>query len=168
MKRTPLHQEHLAAGAKMVDFAGYEMPISYAGLKEEHQAVRNAVGMFDVSHMGEVMIEGPDALAFVQWISSNDAQILNPGDVQYSCMPNGQGGIVDDLLVYCLASDKFMLVVNASNLTKDLAWMHDQNRFNITITDCSSEYALIALQGPKAAAVLGPLCDQPSPDALKY
>lgn len=168
MKRTPLHQEHLAAGAKMVEFADFEMPISYEGLKEEHHAVRNAVGMFDVSHMGEVMIEGPDALAFVQWISSNDAQVLNPGDVQYSCMPNDRGGIVDDLLVYCLKRDQYMLVVNASNLTKDLTWMYNQNRFNVTITDRSSEFALIALQGPKAASILGPLSDNASPETLKY
>ena len=168
MKRTPLHDQHLAAGAKMVEFAGFEMPISYAGLKEEHHAVRNSVGMFDVSHMGEIFVEGPEALAFVQWISSNDASKLNIGDVQYSCMPNGKGGIVDDLLVYRLAATRFMLVVNASNLEKDWAWMQQQNSFDVQLSDHSDAYALIALQGPSAAEVLAPLADSPSPAELKY
>jgi aminomethyltransferase len=168
MKRTPLHDQHLAAGAKMVEFAGFEMPISYAGLKEEHNAVRNSVGMFDVSHMGEIFVEGPEALAFVQWISSNDASKLNIGDVQYSCMPNGKGGIVDDLLVYRLAASRFMLVVNASNLEKDWAWMQQQNSFDVQLSDHSDAYALIALQGPRAAEVLAPLADTPSPAELKY
>lgn len=168
MKRTPLHDQHLAAGAKMVEFAGFEMPISYAGLKEEHHAVRNSVGMFDVSHMGEIFVDGPEALAFVQWISSNDASKLNIGDVQYSCMPNGKGGIVDDLLVYRLAATRFMLVVNASNLEKDWAWMQQQNSFDVQLSDHSDAYALIALQGPRAAEVLAPLADSPSPAELKY
>lgn len=168
MKRTPLHDQHLAAGAKMVEFAGFEMPISYAGLKEEHNAVRNSAGMFDVSHMGEIFVEGPDALAFVQWISSNDASKLNIGDVQYSCMPNGKGGIVDDLLVYRLEASRFMLVVNASNLEKDWAWMQQQNSFDVQLSDHSDAHALIALQGPRAAEVLAPLADSPSPAELKY
>ena len=168
MKRTPLHDQHLAAGAKMAEFAGFEMPISYAGLKEEHNAVRNSVGMFDVSHMGEIFVEGPDALAFVQWISSNDASKLNIGDVQYSCMPNGKGGIVDDLLVYRLEASRFMLVVNASNLEKDWAWMQQQNSFDVQLSDHSDAHALIALQGPRAAEVLAPLADSPSPAELKY
>lgn len=168
MKRTPLHNQHLAAGAKMVEFAGFEMPISYAGLKDEHNAVRNDAGMFDVSHMGEIHVEGPEALDFVQWISSNDASKLQNGDVQYSCMPNGKGGIVDDLLVYRMAETRFMLVVNASNLEKDWAWMQKQNSFDVQLTDHSDAYALIALQGPRAAEVLAPLADSPSPAELKY
>lgn len=168
MKRTPLHNQHLAAGAKMVEFAGFEMPISYAGLKEEHNAVRNDVGMFDVSHMGEIYVEGPEALAFVQWISSNDASKLRDGDVQYSCMPNGNGGIVDDLLVYRMNETRFMLVVNASNLEKDWAWMEAQNTFDVALSDHSDSYALIALQGPRAAEILAPLSDSPSPAELKY
>lgn len=168
MKRTPLHNQHLAAGAKMVEFAGFEMPISYAGLKEEHNAVREKVGMFDVSHMGEIHVEGPEALSFVQWISTNDAAKLKVGDVQYSCMPNGKGGIVDDLLVYRMAENRFMLVVNASNLAKDWAWMQAQNTFDVTLTDHSDAYALIALQGPRAEEILAPLADGPSPAELKY
>ena len=152
----------------MVEFAGFEMPISYAGLKEEHHAVRTSVGMFDVSHMGEVFVEGERALDFVQWISSNDASKLVDGGIQYSCMPNGNGGIVDDLLVYRLAETRFMLVVNASNLDKDLAWMKDQNQFGVTLTNKSDEFALIALQGPRASEILAPLADGPSPAELKY
>ncbi len=152
----------------MVEFAGFEMPISYAGLKEEHHAVRTSVGMFDVSHMGEVFVEGERALDFVQWISSNDASKLVDGGIQYSCMPNGNGGIVDDLLVYRLAETRFMLVVNASNLDKDLAWMKDQNKFGVTLTNKSDEFALIALQGPRASEILAPLADGPSPAELKY
>lgn len=152
----------------MVEFAGFEMPISYAGLKEEHHAVRTSVGMFDVSHMGEVFVEGERALDFVQWISSNDASKLVDGGIQYSCMPNGYGGIVDDLLVYRLAETRFMLVVNASNLDKDLAWMKDQNKFGVSLTNKSDAFALIALQGPRASEILAPLADGPSPAELKY
>ena len=168
MKRTPLYDHHIADGGKMVEFAGFEMPVSYAGLKEEHHAVRKAVGMFDVSHMGEFIVEGPEALDLIQWITTNDAARLAPGQVQYSCMPNGKGGIVDDLLVYRLEDQKFMLVVNASNMDKDWQWIADQNRFQATLTNVSDNFALIALQGPGAAEVLAPLADSPNPGDLKY
>ena len=136
------------------------MPVQYAGLKEEHHAVRDRVGMFDVSHMGEFFVSGPDALALVQWVSSNDASALFYGKVQYSCMPNGRGGIVDDLLVYRLAEDRYMLVVNASNRAKDWAWIQsqvDEKGFDVSLEDASDRHALIALQGPEAQRVLGQL-----------
>ena len=144
----------------MVPFAGFNMPVQYAGLKEEHHAVRDRVGMFDVSHMGEFFVSGPDALALVQWVSSNDAGALFDGKVQYSCMPNGRGGIVDDLLVYRLAEDRYMLVVNASNRAKDWDWIQTQvadKGFDVTLEDASAWHALIALQGPEAQGVLGQL-----------
>ena len=144
----------------MVPFAGFNMPVQYAGLKEEHHAVRDRVGMFDVSHMGEFFVSGPDALALVQWVSSNDASALFDGKVQYSCMPNGRGGIVDDLLVYRLAEDHYMLVVNASNRAKDWAWIQTQvadKGFDVTLEDASARHALIALQGPEAQGLLGQL-----------
>ena len=160
LELTPLHKAHLAAGGKMVPFAGFSMPVQYAGLKEEHHAVRDRVGMFDVSHMGEFIVFGPDALALVQWVSSNDASTLFDGKVQYSCMPNGRGGIVDDLLVYRLAEDRYMLVVNASNRAKDWAWIQtqvDDKGFDVSLEDASDRHALIALQGPEAQRILGQL-----------
>ncbi|NDD36181.1 MAG: glycine cleavage system aminomethyltransferase GcvT, partial [Flavobacteriia bacterium] len=123
MQLTALHAVHKALGAKMVPFAGYEMPVQYAGVTAEHHAVRQAVGVFDVSHMGEFYVEGPDALAFLQAVTSNDVAKLFPGKVQYSCLPNNDGGIVDDLLVYCFSETKYLLVVNASNMAKDWAWL---------------------------------------------
>ena len=144
----------------MVPFAGFNMPVQYAGLKEEHYAVRDRVGMFDVSHMGEFFVSGPDALALIQWVSSNDASALFDGKVQYSCMPNGRGGIVDDLLVYRLKEDHYMLVVNASNRAKDWDWIQTQvadKGFDVTLEDASAWHALIALQGPEAQGVLGQL-----------
>ena len=144
----------------MVPFAGFSMPVQYAGLKEEHHAVRDHVGMFDVSHMGEFFVSGPDALALVQWVSSNDASALFDGKVQYSCMPNGRGGIVDDLLVYRMAEDRYMLVVNASNRAKDWAWIQsqvDDKGFDVSLEDASDRHALIALQGPEAQRILGQL-----------
>lgn len=157
---TALHAAHLAAGGKMVEYAGYSMPVSYAGLVEEHHAVRNACGMFDVSHMGEFRIKGEEALDLIQWITTNDASKLTPGKVQYSCMPNGRGGIVDDLLVYCIHPEEYLLVVNAANKQKDWDWIQSQNRWKAEATDESDAWSLIALQGPKAAATLQPLCSE--------
>ena len=160
LNRTTLHDAHLTAGAKMVPFAGFEMPVQYAGLKLEHEAVRTGCGMFDVSHMGEFKVEGPDALALIQWISSNDAAKLVDGKVQYACMPNGRGGIVDDMLVYRFAEDQYMLVVNASNRAKDWQWIQDQVQqrgFNVLVTDQSDDVALLAIQGPQADAVVADL-----------
>ncbi len=169
LKSTPLLAEHQALGAKMVPFAGYHMPVSYAGLTEEHHSVRNRVGMFDVSHMGEFMVKGPEALDLIQWITTNDASKLVDGQVQYSCMPNGEGGIVDDLLVYRFNAESFMLVVNASNLEKDWNWIQGQNRFNATLEDRSEAFALIAVQGPEATAAVAPhFQGAAAPGDLKY
>ena len=163
MKNTPLSELHASLGAKMAEFAGYNMPISYTGIKEEHFAVRNSVGIFDVSHMGEFIVRGPQALDFVQYVTSNDASKLVVGNgVQYSCFPNGKGGIVDDLLVYRLAEDQcaegeqaFMLVVNASNMAKDWAWLQQHvGQFDCKMIDISEATCLLAIQGPKAAQVL--------------
>ncbi len=169
--RTPLHAAHEALNARIVPFAGYEMPVSYAGLTEEHQAVRNRAGMFDVSHMAEFELHGPDACALIQWITTNNAAALADGQVQYSCMPNGEGGIVDDLLVYRFHAERWMLVVNASNHEKDWNWILEQmerNPWDVQIFDRSSDWALIAVQGPEAAGLVAGLSDAPSPEGLAY
>jgi aminomethyltransferase len=160
MKLTALNHVHRALGAKMVPFAGYDMPVLYKNLIQEHHAVRNAVGVFDVSHMGEVFITGDKAFDLVQYMTSNDVSALSDGRVQYSCMPNDQGGIVDDLLVYRFAADRYFLVINASNIEKDLAWMHKQNeKFGATIENKSDDYSLLAIQGPKAINALQKLTE---------
>ena len=155
LKSTALEQIHINLGAKMVPFAGYNMPVQYNGLKLEHAAVREAAGMFDVSHMGEFFVTGPDALAFLQKVTTNDVSKLIPGKIQYSCMPNETGGIVDDLLVYCFSAEHFLLVVNASNLEKD--WNHLQGYtkgFDVVLVNDSDKYSLLAVQGPKATSLL--------------
>ncbi|MEZ4951168.1 MAG: glycine cleavage system aminomethyltransferase GcvT [Saprospiraceae bacterium] len=166
MKNTPLTEKHIALGAKMAEFAGYNMPISYAGIREEHHAVRNGVGVFDVSHMGEFIVRGKEALDLVQKVTSNDASKLEIGDAQYSCLPNENGGIVDDLLVYRLPEDNcaegemaFMLVVNASNIDKDWAWIEKHNTFDTRMINISDESALLAVQGPKAVEAMQSLTD---------
>lgn len=158
MKNIALHSIHEKLGAKMVSFAGFNMPVQYTGVKDEHLAVRSSVGVFDVSHMGEFMVEGPNALEFVQKITSNDVSVLADDQVQYSCFPNLDGGIVDDLLVYRFNSQKFMLVVNASNIDKDLSWI---NKFNngSKITDISDQMSLLAIQGPNAISAIKSLTD---------
>ncbi len=151
MKNTALTQKHIELGAKMAEFARYNMPISYTGIKEEHACVRNGVGVFDVSHMGEFVISGPSALALVQQITSNNASKLEIGDAQYSCMPNREGGIVDDLIVYRTGKEKFLLVVNASNMEKDWNWISENNAsFGAKMENISDDIALLAVQGPKA------------------
>jgi aminomethyltransferase len=174
MKKTPLHEKHVALGARMVEFAGYEMPVSYDSIQDEHQAVRNAVGIFDVSHMGEFIVRGREALQLVQQVTSNDAAKLAIGQAQYSCLPNHSGGIVDDLLVYRLPEDHcaegeqaFMLVVNASNLEKDWNWISEQNRYDTRLINISEETGLIAVQGPRAAELLQPLTGMPL-DEIEY
>ena len=155
LKSTALEQIHIALGAKMVPFAGYNMPVQYSGLRQEHAAVRERAGMFDVSHMGEFFVEGPDAIPFLQKVTSNDVSKLLPGKIQYSCFPNEQGGIVDDLLVYCFSEEHFLLVVNASNMDKD--WNHLQNYtsgFEVELSNQSDDYSLLAVQGPKATDIL--------------
>jgi aminomethyltransferase len=166
MKTTPLTDTHIALGARMAEFAGYNMPISYSGIQEEHHAVRNGAGMFDVSHMGEFIVRGKEALDLVQYVTSNDASRLAVGDAQYSCLPNGKGGIVDDLLVYRLPEDMcaegeqaFMLVVNASNIEKDWDWISRHNRFDTRLINISDETGLLAVQGPKATQLLQTLTD---------
>ena len=154
MKNTSLYQIHLDLGAKMVPFAGFNMPVSYSGIKAEHQAVREALGMFDVSHMGEFLVKGEHALDFLQYVTSNDVAKLEDGKVQYSCMPNGQGGIVDDLLVYRINAEKYLLVVNASNMEKDWNWLQKQNKWGVQMEDLSDNLSLLAVQGPKAVAAL--------------
>lgn len=154
LKNTALTDIHIQLGAKMVPFAGYNMPIQYQGLKIEHDCVRNGVGVFDVSHMGEFLITGNESINLIQKISSNDASLLTPGRAQYSCMPNGQGGIVDDLIIYMLASNKYLLVVNASNIEKDWNWINENNQFDAQLTNLSDEYSLLAIQGPKASEAM--------------
>jgi len=157
MKKLALDNIHRESGAKMVPFAGYEMPLQYTSLKEEHIAVREAVGMFDVSHMGEFILRGEKALDLIQLISSNDASKLVKGKIQYSCMPNGEGGIVDDLLIYCLDEKTYMLVVNASNMEKDWNWIQKHNDMGVEMEDISDRTCLLAVQGPKAIEALSSL-----------
>ena len=154
MKTTALTQKHIELGARMVPFAGYNMPLQYVGLTQEHLAVRNSVGVFDVSHMGEFIIRGNGALELIQKISTNDASKLVPGKVQYSCMPNGKGGIVDDLLIYMMDENTYMLVVNASNIEKDWQWISSNNSFGAEMLDISDNTTLLAVQGPKAISAL--------------
>src|SRR5678816_3469971 len=159
MKNTPFTQMHIALGARMAEFAGYNMPISYAGINEEHAAVRNNAGIFDVSHMGEFILKGPKALDLIQRVTSNDASKLTDGKVQYSCLPNDGGGIVDDLLVYRIDEKTYMLVVNASNIEKDWNWIRKFNSENVEMHNISDQTSLLAVQGPKAVDVLQPLTD---------
>jgi aminomethyltransferase len=157
LKKTALTHIHEALGAKMVPFAGYLMPVQYTGVNDEHLTVRNAVGVFDVSHMGEFLVRGPGALDLIQRITTNDASKLTVGKVQYSCMPNGKGGIVDDLLVYRMEhgdDHHYVLVVNASNMAKDWAWITAQNTFDAQVSDISDHMSLLAVQGPKAVDTL--------------
>ena len=155
MKPTPFTQKHIALGAKLAEFAGYNMPISYAGINQEHAAVRSSVGVFDVSHMGEFILKGPHALELIQRVTTNDASKLVSGKAQYSCLPNATGGIVDDLLVYCLeANNSYMLVVNASNITKDWDWIQQHNTHNVPMHNISDRTALLAIQGPNATKVV--------------
>lgn len=154
MKTTPFTDKHVALGAKMHEFAGYNMPIEYTGIIDEHMAVCNAVGVFDVSHMGEFWVKGPNALAFLQKVTSNNVAALTPGKVQYTCFPNDKGGIVDDLLVYHYEPEKYMLVVNAANIEKDWNWCVANNSEGAILENASDNIAQLAVQGPKAIEVL--------------
>ncbi|ALI98187.1 glycine cleavage system aminomethyltransferase GcvT [Rufibacter tibetensis] len=154
LKKIALNDVHEALGAKMVPFAGYNMPVRYSSDLDEHHTVRKAVGIFDVSHMGEFLISGPNALDLIQRVTTNDASKLTPGKIQYSCLPNAEGGIVDDLLVYCLAPEEYMLVVNASNIEKDWNWISQFNTNGVEMKNISDEMSLFAVQGPKAAEAL--------------
>ncbi len=154
MIRTPFYDIHKLYNAKIVEFGGFEMPVEYSGIKDEHLTVRNGVGVFDVSHMGEFWVKGASALSFIQKVTSNDAATLKPGQAQYSCFPNGDGGIVDDLLVYCFEPNKYLLVVNASNIQKDWNWLSSQNNLGAELENASSSISQLAVQGPKATEVL--------------
>ncbi len=154
MKNTALNEIHIELGAKMVPFAGYNMPVQYEGVNIEHETVRSGVGVFDVSHMGEFELKGPNALALIQKVSSNDASVLVDGKAQYSCMPNGKGGIVDDLIIYRISQDHYFLVVNASNIEKDWNWISSHNDLGVEMNNLSDEYSLLAIQGPKAAEAM--------------
>lgn len=155
MKNTPFTQKHIELGAKMAPFAGYNMPISYSGINDEHQTVRRNAGVFDVSHMGEFILKGENALDLIQRVTTNDASKLTAGKAQYSCLPNEQGGIVDDLLVYCIEENKvYMLVVNASNIEKDWNWIQQHNDKSVEMHNISDDTCLLAVQGPSATKIL--------------
>ena len=154
MKNTALRYIHESLGAKMVPFAGYNMPVQYEGVTAEHETVRNGVGVFDVSHMGEFLLEGKNALALIQKVTSNDASVLTDGRAQYSCLPNENGGIVDDLIVYKFNDEKYLLVVNASNIEKDWNWISSHNTVGASMKNLSDDYSLLAIQGPKAVEAM--------------
>jgi len=168
MKNTAFTSFHEAMGAKMVPFAGYNMPVQYEGVNIEHETVRKGVGVFDVSHMGEFWVKGPKALDFIQWVTSNDASKLVPGKVQYSCFPNETGGIVDDLLVYKVDDLTYLLVVNAANIDKDWAWCNKQNKMGAELYNASDEISQLAIQGPLALKSMQKLTDTPVTDMEYY
>ncbi len=160
MKNTPFTQKHIDLGAKMAPFAGYNMPISYTGINDEHAAVRTNAGVFDVSHMGEFILKGSNALDLIQSVTTNDASKLTAGKAQYSCLPNKKGGIVDDLIVYCIEENNtYMLVVNASNIDKDWNWIQQFNTKNVEMHNVSEKTCLLAIQGPNATKILQPLTE---------
>lgn len=168
-KRTALFDKHVSLGAKMVPFAGFDMPVQYSGVTEEHFAVREKVGIFDVSHMGQIFVEGPAAKDLLQYVTTNNLDTLERGKAQYSCLPNGDGGIVDDLIIYKMADEKYFVVVNASNIEKD--WNHlvkHNERFGAKLTNASDDMSLIAIQGPKATDTLQKLTDTNLADLPYY
>lgn len=168
MKNTAFTQIHESIGGKMVPFAGFYMPVQYEGVSAEHETVRTGVGVFDVSHMGEFWVKGPQALNFVQWATSNDASKLVDGKVQYSCFPNDKGGIVDDLLVYKIDDTTYLLVVNAANIDKDWEWVNRQNKFGAILYNASDEISQLAIQGPLALKAMQKLTDTPIVDMEYY
>jgi aminomethyltransferase len=167
MKNTALTHVHESLGAKMVPFAGYNMPVQYEGVNVEHEVVRTGVGVFDVSHMGEFLLTGPNALALIQKVTSNDASTLTIGRAQYSCLPNGKGGIVDDLIVYRMKEEQYLLVVNASNIDKDWNWISSHNDLGVEMRNLSDDYSLLAIQGPKAVEAMQSLTSVDL-SAIKY
>jgi aminomethyltransferase len=168
MKYTAFTKIHEALGGKMVEFAGFYMPVQFSGINDEHETVRTRLGVFDVSHMGEIWVKGPKALDFVQWVTSNDASRLVDGKVQYSCLPNGKGGIVDDLLVYQINKETYLLVVNASNVEKDWNWMVSQNKMGASLYNASDEIAQLAVQGPMALKAMQKLTETPVTEMEYY
>ena len=167
MKNTALTHIHESLGAKMVPFAGYNMPVQYEGVNAEHEIVRNGVGVFDVSHMGEFLLSGENALALIQKVTSNDASVLEIGRAQYSCLPNNDGGIVDDLIVYRMKENQYLLVVNASNIDKDWNWISSHNDLDVDMRNISEDYSLLAIQGPKAVEAMQSLTSVDL-SAIKY
>jgi len=167
MKKTALNDIHEKLGAKMVPFAGYNMPVQYEGVITEHETVRNGVGVFDVSHMGEFLLTGEHALDLIQKVTSNDASTLTIGKAQYSCLPNNEGGIVDDLIVYRMKEEQYLLVVNASNIEKDWNWISQHNTFGAEMRNLSDDYSLLAIQGPKAVEAMQSLTSVDL-SAIKY
>jgi aminomethyltransferase len=168
IRRTPLHDEHVAADGRMVDFAGWRLPIRYAGLIDEHKAVRTRAGLFDVSHMGEASVRGPQAVEYLQRLTCNNVAKLVPGRAHYTALTTPVGSFVDDLLVYCLEADHFLLVLNAANTQKDVAWLEEHTGgFEVEVRDESAEWAQLALQGPRAVEIVAPLTDA-DPGALRY
>ncbi len=159
MKKTMFYPRHTALNARMIEFAGFQMPLEYTGVIAEHLAVRNAVGVFDVSHMGEIWVKGPSALNLLQKITTNDVSVLTPGKAQYTCMPNGKGGIVDDLIIYQYEENKYLLVVNAANIEKDWNWINSHNDSGAELENASDRISQLAVQGPKAINVLQKLTD---------
>ena len=159
LKRTPFYDLHEQAGTKLIDFGGFEMPVQYDSIRQEHNAVRESVGMFDVSHMGEFFVSGPEALDLIQYVTINDASKLEVGKAQYTAMCYEDGGIVDDLIVYMLDEDRFMLVVNASNIDKDFDWIAEHNDFDAELTNKSEDYCLLAVQGPNSVKALQKLTE---------
>jgi len=168
LRRTPLYDRHVAAGARMVDFAGWEMPVQYDGVIDEHRRVRTAAGLFDVSHMGEIRVAGAAAESFVQGLTPNDVGKLTPGRIHYSALLTPEGTFIDDLLVYRVAADEFMIVVNASNAEQDFAWIEAQPHAGVVVEDVSGSYALLALQGPRAVEILQPLTATPLAEIRYY
>lgn len=154
MKHIPLRHIHEGLGAKMVDFAGFYMPVQYEGVNVEHETVRNGVGVFDVSHMGEFLLTGENALALIQKVTSNDASVIEIGKAQYSCLPNDKGGIVDDLIIYRMKENQYLLVVNASNIDKDWEWISKHNDMGVEMRNLSDDYSLLAIQGPKSVEAM--------------
>lgn len=167
-KRTPFFENHEQAGAKLIDFNGFEMPVQYDSIKKEHNAVRNDVGLFDVSHMGEFFVKGPEAKKLIQYVSANDISKINTGRAQYTVMCYEDGGIVDDLLIYQLEENHFMMVVNAANREKDYEWVTDHNEFDATVQNRSDDYCLLAIQGPDAKETLQKLTEQDLDDIGFY
>ncbi|MEZ4877037.1 MAG: glycine cleavage system aminomethyltransferase GcvT [Flavobacterium sp.] len=167
MKNTALTHVHEKLGAKLVPFAGFNMPVQYEGVNVEHETVRNGVGVFDVSHMGEFLLSGENALALIQKVTSNDASVLEIGRAQYSCLPNNDGGIVDDLIIYRIKEDQYLLVVNASNIEKDWNWISSHNDLGVEMRDLSEDYSLLAIQGPKAVEAMQSLTSVDL-SAIKY
>ena len=159
MKQTPLYERHVELGAKMVPYAGFLMPVEYSGVISEHESVRKNVGVFDVSHMGEIWVKGKNAFDFLQFTTSNDVSEISVGKAQYSCLPNGKGGIVDDIIVYKFEAEKYLLVVNASNTDKDFAWLQKNNSFAVELENASSNMAQLAVQGPKALQTVQKITD---------